>query len=144
MAKKDKKDTKDTKFYITIGAFIIAVVALFMFFPTQKMQLSGAEFMDTFAKTGNAVMLDVRTPTEYAAGHLDKAINIDYENPTFESEIKKLDPTKTYFVYCRSGNRSGKSITIMRNDGLNHIYELAGGIISNTSAIRLIASAAQG
>ncbi len=139
-----KKDTKDSKFYIVIGALIIAVIALFLFFPMAKMQLSGGEFVQTYEKTANAVVLDVRTPTEFAAGHLDKAINVDYENPSFETEIKKLDTSKTYFVYCRSGNRSGRSIEIMRRDGFDHIFELKGGIISNVGSITLVPSGVNG
>ncbi|HXK37510.1 MAG TPA: rhodanese-like domain-containing protein [Candidatus Paceibacterota bacterium] len=133
-----KKETKDTKFYVGIGITLLLLIALFVFFPTQRMQLSGSEFMQTFSKTSDAVLLDVRTPTEFAAGHIDQAINVDYEDATFESEIKKLDPSKTYFVYCRSGNRSGKSITIMRANGFQHIYELAGGVVSSKDSIKLI------
>lgn len=135
-----KKETKDTKFYVGIGITLLLLIALFVFFPTQRMQLSGSEFMQTFSKTSDAVLLDVRTPTEFAAGHIDQAINVDYEDATFESEIKKLDPSKTYFVYCRSGNRSGKSITIMRANGFQHIYELAGGVVSSKDSIKLIPS----
>lgn len=139
-----KKETKDTKFYIWVGVVMLLLITVFVFFPTQKMQLSGGEFVQTFSKANDAVMLDVRTPTEFAAGHLEKAINVDYEDASFESEIKKLDTTKTYFVYCRSGNRSGKSIAIMRADGFQHIFELKGGIVSNKDSISLIPSSIQG
>jgi rhodanese-related sulfurtransferase len=138
-----KKETKDTKFYMGVGVVALLLIALFIFFPTQKMQLGGSEFVQAFGHTNDAVMLDVRTPTEFAAGHLDKAINVDYENASFESEIKKLDPAKTYFVYCRSGNRSGKSITIMRANGFQHIFELKGGIVSSKDSIKLIPSSIQ-
>jgi rhodanese-related sulfurtransferase len=73
-------------------------------------------------------LLDVRTPAEFDAGHIQGAINVDFENVNFQSEVKKLDVSKTYFVYCRSGNRSSQSVVIMRNSGIKNIYDLQGGI----------------
>lgn len=90
--------------------------------------LSSNDFIAKYKSTPNAVLVDVRTPAEFNAGHIASAINIDYENANFESEVKKLDSTKTYFMYCRSGNRSSKSIVIMNNDGIKNTYDLQGGI----------------
>ena len=55
----------------------------------------------------NFVIIDVRTPEEYASGHIEKAINLDYYSETFKDELNKLDKNKTYLIYCRSGRRSG-------------------------------------
>lgn len=126
---------------IGIGAFIIAVVAVLAFSGGARTQeLSGASFMETYQETLGAVLLDVRTPSEFAAGHLDGALNVDFDNPTFTGEVQKLDKEKPYFVYCRSGNRSGQAITIMKNEGFKNISELEGGIVSNQSAVQLVAS----
>nr|WP_290665566.1 rhodanese-like domain-containing protein [Ardenticatena sp.] len=76
----------------------------------------------------NFVILDVRTPEEFTAGHIEGAQNIDFYAPDFEQQLAKLDKTKTYFVYCRSGNRSGQTIPIMKKLGFQHVYELRGGI----------------
>ena len=112
-------------------AVVLALVALLFMIPTSsgQTQLDGKGFIEKFLSTSsNAVLLDVRTPAEFSAGHIDKAVNIDFENQSFESDIKKLDTSKTYFVYCRSGNRSGKSIAVMKNNGFKNIYELRGGV----------------
>lgn len=119
-----------------VGIIVVALVSLsFMSKPTK---LSGADFIEKFTNTSDTVLVDVRTPSEFSSGHIDQAINIDFENPSFASEVKKLDTTKTYFVYCRSGNRSGQAVSIMKSNGIKNIYELSGGIISNADTIKLV------
>jgi rhodanese-related sulfurtransferase len=78
----------------------------------------------------SVVLLDVRTPAEFAAGHIAGATNIDFESGTFESDIQKLDKSKSYAVYCRSGNRSGQATALMAKDGFKAISNLDGGIIN--------------
>lgn len=114
--------------FITLG--ILALVgALIAFSPTSASGLlNSSDFISKYKSTSNAVLVDVRTPAEFEVSHIQGAINIDYENVNFESEVKKLDTSKTYFVYCRSGNRSSKSIIIMKNSGIKNIYDLQGGI----------------
>lgn len=85
-----------------------------------------------FAKKANessVVVLDVRTPSEYQSGHLANAVNVDYEGMNFEGEVNKLDKTKTYAVYCRSGRRSGLATEVMAKNGFKSIFNLNGGII---------------
>lgn len=133
---------KKNSIYLGSLSFIIIILSIVIFSlkdPSQKVvQLYGKSFVETYGTLEKAVLLDVRTPQEFTSGHLMNAINIDYENIAFESEIKKLDNTKTYFVYCRSGNRSGKAISVMKNNGFKNIYELEGGIISNKDTIKLV------
>ena len=74
------------------------------------------------------VVLDVRTPEEFAAGVLPGAILIDINNPSFTSEVSELDPERPYLVYCRSGNRSAAAVEIMQDLGFTEIYELEDGI----------------
>ena len=100
--------------------------------------LSGKDFINKFSQTENAVLIDVRTSSEFNSGHIEKAINIDFNNSDFKSEIGKLDKSLTYFIYCRSGNRSGNALQIMKNMGINSIYDLNGGIVSNSDTITLI------
>jgi rhodanese-related sulfurtransferase len=85
---------------------------------------------DFSAKTQEAgvVVIDVRTPGEFSQGHIQGAINIDVEAPTFDSEIAKLDKTKTYAVYCHSGNRSGVATQAMAKVGFTHLFNLQNGI----------------
>jgi len=90
-------------------------------------------FLTTSAQSG-VVTVDVRTPAEYAAGHLDGATNIDAEAPTFDAEIAKLDKNSTYTVYCHSGRRSGIATETMSKAGFTHVYNLKGGYPDLVSA----------
>lgn len=73
-------------------------------------------------------ILDVRTPDEFQGGHLPNAKNIDIYNPNFQEELKKLDLSGAYLVYCRSGARSGATAEIMEQLGFKEVYDLSGGI----------------
>ena len=81
-----------------------------------------------------AILIDVRTPDEYAAGHLQGATNINVDGASFASQIDALDKTKTYAVYCHSGRRSGIATAAMEKAGFVHIYDLDGGIQAWQSA----------
>lgn len=74
------------------------------------------------------VVLDVRTPEEFAAGVLPGAILIDINDPSFTNEVSTLDTDLPYLVYCRSGNRSAAAVEIMGELGFTEIYELTDGI----------------
>ncbi len=74
-------------------------------------------------------VVDVRTPAEFAAGHLPGALNIDVEDPGFTEAIGQLPKDDTYFVYCRSGNRSGVATDQMAEQGFTDVYDLQGGIV---------------
>ena len=74
------------------------------------------------------VVLDIRTPEEFAAGHLAGAINVDYYASDFESQLRELDLTAPYVMYCNSGNRSANALPLMDSIGFDEVYELDGGI----------------
>lgn len=76
------------------------------------------------------VVLDVRTPAEFAAGHLSDAVNIDVESGDFAQRIAELDKEATYAVYCRSGSRSGVAVDAMVEAGFTDVQHLAGGIVA--------------
>ncbi len=78
----------------------------------------------------NTVLIDVRTPDEFAGGHIPNAVNINFNAPDFAAQIEKLDKSKTYLVYCRSGARSGRAATSMSELGFQTIYTLQGGILN--------------
>lgn len=87
----------------------------------------------TFASeniSGNRILIDVRTPEEYEAGHIKNAKNIDISSPDFSQNIDILDKTKQYSVYCRSGNRSSQALKIMESLGFEDVINLKGGIIA--------------
>lgn len=77
------------------------------------------------AKTAkDVVILDVRTDEEFAETHVKGAQQIDFRSADFKEKIAKLDKTKTYKVYCRSGNRSGKAIDMMKDMGFKDLENL--------------------
>jgi len=81
-------------------------------------------------KAPGTIVLDVRTPAEYASGHLPQALNIDIEGPDFATRMAALDKKATYAVYCRSGNRSGTALEQMAAAGFTHAFDLADGIVA--------------
>lgn len=89
--------------------------------------LNPTDFQAKFQETG-VILLDVRTAGEFAAGHLEGAINIDVEGMTFEGEVANLDKTKTYAIYCQSGRRSRIAIETMSNAGFTKLFNLDQGI----------------
>lgn len=76
----------------------------------------------------NFVILDVRTPSEFAEDHLSAAVNLDFYSPTFRDDLNQLDKTKAYLIYCRSGNRSGKTLAIFKELNFHEGYNMLGGI----------------
>ncbi|MFN8126006.1 MAG: rhodanese-like domain-containing protein [Candidatus Nanopelagicales bacterium] len=90
-------------------------------------------FLDTASQPGVTVV-DVRTPAEYAAGHLDGAVNIDVESSDFAQQLGSLDKATTYALYCRSGNRSAAAADQMAAAGFTSIDNLTGGIADLAAA----------
>jgi rhodanese-related sulfurtransferase len=87
----------------------------------------GQEFKAKLKENANAVLLDVRSASEFKSGTIKGAKNSNMLSPSFSSEITTMDPTKTYFVFCRSGARSGTAANMMSKLGLK-VINLKGGI----------------
>ncbi|EAY25500.1 rhodanese-like domain-containing protein [Microscilla marina] len=94
-----------------------------------------AEFKHKIAQEPDAVILDVRSPIELEDGSVPNHQLIDIMQPDFASKIAELDKEKTYLVYCRSGNRSGKACALMAEMGFTKLYNLAGGIMAWNEAL---------
>ncbi len=75
------------------------------------------------------VVLDVRTPGEYAEGHLPGAMDIDFLSDDFSEKVEKLDRDTTYLVYCRSGHRSHQAAKRMEEMGFK-VVNMKGGIMN--------------
>lgn len=99
------------------------------------------EFDKTYSATSTPILLDVRTPEEFAKGHLVKAQNIDYRNPNFQAQIKELDKTKPVFVYCLAGARSAAAVEVLHQNGFNTVYDLKGGYLQWTAKQKPIEAA---
>jgi rhodanese-related sulfurtransferase len=95
---------------------------------TGATNMNVSEFSKKITESG-VVILDVRTPGEFAEGYIEDAQNIDFQSGNFENEIAALDKNVTYAVYCRSGNRSGQAAKIMHDAGFHDVYNLDGGVI---------------
>ncbi|EIJ39692.1 rhodanese-like domain-containing protein [Galbibacter orientalis] len=90
--------------------------------------LTQEEWAEELAQDSNAVILDVRTEEEVEDGYIPNAINIDiYKGQGFLDEVEKLDKSKNYYVYCRSGARSAQACTLMNQLGFENTSNLLGG-----------------
>lgn len=76
------------------------------------------------------VVLDVRTPEEFAEGHLADARLVDFQSPTFGADVAQIDRDLPVFVYCRSGNRSAQAVAAMVELGFTNLTELDGGVLA--------------
>ena len=74
------------------------------------------------------VIIDVRTPQEFAEEYIENAINLDFRSETFRDELNQLDKNQTYLIYCRSGGRSGDALDIMAELNFREVYNMSGGI----------------
>lgn len=74
------------------------------------------------------IIIDIRTPEEFESGHIEKSIMIDYYSNTFKDDLDKLDKSKTYLIYCRTGRRTGLTLDLMEELGFSEVYNMLGGI----------------
>ncbi|RDV16011.1 rhodanese-like domain-containing protein [Pontibacter diazotrophicus] len=93
--------------------------------PVEVQNLSAQEYKRQ-RMSGKTMVVDVRTPEEFADGHLTGAINSDYRGGDFAEEIKTWKKNKVYYLYCASGNRSGKAAELMKEAGFQNIYNIGG------------------
>lgn len=77
---------------------------------------------------GNLVVLDVRTPEEFAAGHIEGAVNLNARSETFIEDLAKLDKDAPYLVHCRSGRRSAKAVAAMQDAEFQNVAHLDAGL----------------
>lgn len=98
------------------------------------MNIKPAE-VSAFIAAKKPVVIDVRTPAEYAAGRLEAVnLHLDFYAPDFKDQLAKLDKNAAYLLYCRSGNRSGQALGLMKGMGFTDVRHIDGGISAWTSA----------
>ncbi len=95
--------------------------------------MDASEFIAKISEPG-VVIVDVRTPEEFAAGHLQGAVNIDVSSSNFDSQIAALDKTATYAIYCRSGNRSTIASGKMSDAGFANLFNFNKGGFAELAA----------
>lgn len=103
---------------------IAAAVALVLGVAACTSTPSGADSDSSAAVDAETVIVDVRTPAEYATGHLEGATLLDFDAGDVAAAIPDLDPDARYLVYCRSGNRAGQAVELMTAAGFDDVTNL--------------------
>lgn len=95
----------------------------------QNQSLSAQAFSKTIEEVADAQIVDVRTPQEFEKGHIENALNLNWNGNEFDKQLATLDKTRPVFVYCLSGGRSGSAVSKMKKEGFTNIYEMPGGMM---------------
>jgi rhodanese-related sulfurtransferase len=90
--------------------------------------IDATQFKKLIEEKKDVQLIDVRTPNEFKAGHIQGAINIDFYRGDFKEAIAKLDKSKPIAIYCAVGGRSGASTEVAAQLGFKQVYDLQGGI----------------
>ncbi|MGV3502621.1 MAG: rhodanese-like domain-containing protein [Adhaeribacter sp.] len=102
--------------------------------PARASTLNSSQAKALLQKQPGILILDVRTPGEFAGGHLAQARNLDFNSAGFENQLAALDKTKPYLVYCAVGGRSSKAASLMQQMGFQRIYNVSEGFPALKSA----------
>jgi thioredoxin len=116
------------KKFLTVCAAVL-VISVGSYAQNAVTNLSTTLFAQKIKELPQAVLVDVRTPEEFAKGHLANAVNINWNSTDFITQIEKLDRSKPVLVYCHSGRRSAEAASKMRALGFTEVLELEGGIM---------------
>ena len=115
--------------------FSVILIAIFAFTfnsckdePQSEIKIVTPEEMQSLLELEDLQIVDVRTPEEYKDGFIKNSQNIDFNSPTFDEDILKLDKSKPVLLYCKSGGRSAKCSQKLKEAGFIKIYDLKGGI----------------
>ena len=93
-------------------------------------QVDANEFEALMADDASVQVIDVRTPDEYAQGFIKNSTLMNFNDPSFKSQLESLNKNKAVAVYCHSGARSNQAFEMMKEMGFKKIYELQGGIVA--------------
>jgi rhodanese-related sulfurtransferase len=94
------------------------------------MDLTQQDWSSRYELDDHAFLLDVRTQEEYDDGHIPDATLLDIRQPqSFMDALQEMDPSKNYYVYCRSGARSSQACQLMNQNGIETAYNLLGGFM---------------
>jgi phage shock protein E len=114
----------------TIIAFLFLVTSGLTVFGQSRDTIKGtsetSNQLNQKIKKGKVYLIDVRTPEEYKSGHLKYSTNIDFKSEDFKAQIEKLDKKKPVYLYCRTGNRSGKAADLLKTLGFVKYYNIGG------------------
>jgi len=117
--------------------YLFAITLIFMSCQAQQKKevklVSPEQFSQEIVKD-KGQLIDVRTPNEYSAGHIEGAQNINLHDDSFTVQINKLDKKQTVYVYCKAGRRSAEASSVLKQNGFKNVVELDGGTDAWTAA----------
>jgi len=117
--------------------YLFAIALIFMSCQAQQKKevklVSPEQFSQEIVKD-KGQLIDVRTPNEYSAGHIEGAQNINLHDDNFTVQINKLDKKQTVYVYCKAGRRSAEASSVLKQNGFKNVVELDGGTDAWTAA----------
>lgn len=119
-----------TKWALLMTIMLCSYNALWAQIVQHAQKLPPADFSEQLAQSDSALVLDVRTPAEFAEGHLNGALNINWNGESFEEQVSLIDRSTPIYLYCRSGGRSGSAAEKLEALGFAHIVDLTGGMIA--------------
>ncbi len=128
--KPTQQTNKQNTYLMIAGVVIILLIAAVAFVTSQRTtsaakKISPTDYQTKFAASSAPYLLiDVRTPDEFATGHIHNAVNIPLDS--IEARLNEIPRTEPVVVYCHSGNRSGKASQILASAGYTQIYDLGG------------------
>lgn len=112
---------------ILLAAMLIITQSCALDDQTDQHLLTPKEVQSKKENSPQLVIVDVRTPEEYQAGHIEGALLINWNDPSFEQSIAKLDKSQPTVVYCAVGGRSGKAYSKLKQMGFQQVFDMKGG-----------------
>lgn len=119
--------------------YLLSMLSLVLFMGAAAQDrtfILSAETFEAGFQKDKALVMDVRTPDEFASGAIAGAVNYNFRSADFKQKVAQLDKKQTVYVYCLSGGRSGEAAIWMRSIGFEKVYELKGGILAWTKSGR--------
>ncbi len=104
---------------------IVGLLGLFFYKEDQVVPSKKQDFK-AMIKSNPGVVIDVRTKSEWDAGHIQRAINSDWTNGDFAKLAETLDKSKTYYLHCAAGGRSGQATNFLKEKGFKNVYNIGG------------------
>ncbi len=112
--------------FVTLTLLISSLIMFSLFSKSTEVDINSDDFKKMLDKD-RGVIIDVRTKNEYDQGHLKLTdAQYDFLNGDFQKQIDSLDKDQTYYLYCRSGNRSGQAARLMQKEGFKNVYNIGG------------------
>lgn len=122
--------------YTSLVCLLITILTVSAYLYTTNVQadglfetISAEKAHDLITKNnggGDLIVLDIRTPSEYASGHIENSLNVDYYSDQFRDRLSELDKDKAYIVHCRSGARVARALPIMKEFGFKKVLNMHG------------------